>query len=254
MQRVSGKVAILTGAGTGIGRACALTFAREGAKVALAARRRAKLEAVAREITAAGGEALAVECDVTDKASAEHAVRAVEQRFGNLNIIVNNAGTVHVGTVEETSDDDWNRVISVNLTGTFLMSRAGIPALRRAGGGSIINIGSYLGIVALKQRAAYCASKGGVTLLTKAMALDHAHENIRVNCICPALVETEMALGAISRATDPAAYRRLRESQIPVGRLGRPEDIAELALYLASDESTWMTGVAIPLDGGVTAN
>ena len=253
MQRVSGKVAIITGGGTGIGRACALALAREGAKVGLAARRRDKLEAVTREIVAADGEALAVECEVTDKASVEHAVRAVEERFGKLHIIINNAGAVHVGSVEETSDDDWNRVIAVNLTGTFLMSRAGMPALRRAGGGSIINIGSYLGIVAIKQRAAYCASKGGVTLLTKAMALDHAHENIRVNCICPAMVETEMALGAISRATDPAAYRRLRESQIPMGRIGRPEDVANLALYLASDESSWMTGVAFPLDGGVTA-
>ncbi len=253
MQRVFGKVAIITGGGTGIGRACALLFASEGAKVALAARRRDKVEAVAREIIAAGGEALAVECDVTDKVSVERAVRAVEERFGRLHVIINNAGAVHVGSVEETSDDDWNRVISVNLNGTFLMSRAGIPVLRRAGGGSIINIGSYLGLVAIKQRAAYCASKGGVTLLTKAMALDHAHENIRVNCICPAMVETEMALGAMSRTPDPAAYRRLRESQIPIGRLGRPEDVANLALYLASDESTWMTGVAIPLDGGVTA-
>lgn len=253
MQRVSGKVAIITGGGTGIGRACALTLAREGAKVALAARRRDKLEAAAREIIAGGGEALALECDVTNKASVERVVRAVEERFGKLHIIINNAGTVHVGSVEETSDDDWNRVISVNLTGTFLMSRAAVPALRRAGGGSIINIGSYLGIVAIKQRAAYCASKGGVTLLTKAMALDHAHENIRVNCICPALVETEMALGAMFRMPDPAAYRRLRESQIPIGRIGRPEDVANLALYLASDESSWMTGVAFPLDGGVTA-
>lgn len=253
MQRVSGKVAIITGGGTGIGRACALLFANEGAKVALAARRREKLEAVAQEIATSGGEALALECDVTDKASVEQAVRAVEERFGKLNVVVNNAGMVHVGTAEETSDDDWDRVISTNLRGAFLMSRAGMPALRRAGGGSIINIGSYLGIVAIKQRAAYCAAKGGVTLLTKAMALDHAHEGIRVNCICPAIVETEMALGAISRAPDPAAYRRLRESQIPAGRLGRPEDIAQLALYLASDESTWMTGAALPLDGGATA-
>src|SRR5487761_383003 len=254
MQRVSGKVAIITGGGTGIGRACALLFAREGAKVAVAARRRGKLEAVARQIAVAGGEALALECDVTNKASVEQAVRAVEGRFGKVNVVVNNAGAVHTGSVEETAEDDWDRIISVNLKGTFLVSSAVMPALRRAGGGSIINIGSYLGIVAIKQRAAYCASKGGVTLLTKAMALDHAHENIRVNCICPALVETEMALGAMSRTPDPAAYRRLRESQIPIGRIGRPEDIAELALYLASDESSWMTGVAIPLDGGVTAN
>ncbi|MFZ0703173.1 MAG: SDR family NAD(P)-dependent oxidoreductase [Candidatus Acidiferrales bacterium] len=253
MQRLSGKMAFITGGGTGIGRACALLFAREGAKVAVAARRREKLDAVAQEIIADGHEALAVVCDVTRKASVEAAVRAAEERFGGLNVIVNNAGALHVGTAEETSDEDWNRVIAANLTGTFLVSRAAVPALRRAGGGSIVNIGSYLGLVGIKQRAAYCASKGGVTMLTKAMALDHAAEKIRVNCICPALVETEMALGAMARMLDPAAYRKLRESQIPMGRAGRPEDVAELAVFLASEESAWMTGNALPLDGGSTA-
>ncbi|MFZ0640070.1 MAG: SDR family NAD(P)-dependent oxidoreductase [Candidatus Acidiferrales bacterium] len=253
MHRLSGKMAFITGGGTGIGRACALLFAREGAKVAVAARRREKLDAVAQEIIAEGHEALAVECDVTRKASVEAAIRAAEERFGGLNVIVNNAGALHVGTAEETSDEDWNRVITANLTGTFFVSRAAVPALRRAGGGSIVNIGSYLGLVGIKQRAAYCASKGGVTLLTKAMALDHAAEQVRVNCICPALVETEMALGAMARMPDPAAYRKLRESQIPLGRAGRPEEVAQLAVFLASDESAWMTGNAIALDGGSTA-
>jgi NAD(P)-dependent dehydrogenase (short-subunit alcohol dehydrogenase family) len=253
MQRLSGKVAMITGGGTGIGRACALRFASEGAKVAVLARRREKLEAVAKEIGAAGGEALAVECDVTQKASAERAVEATEKKFGRLDVVVNNAGAMHVGTADQTPDEDWNRVIAANLTGTFLVSRAALPALRRAGGGSIVNVGSYLGLVAIKQRTAYCASKGGVTMLTKAMALDHAHEKIRVNCICPALVETEMAKSAIARAADPAAYRKVRESQIPLGRIGQPEDIAQLALFLASDESSWITGVALPIDGGLTA-
>jgi meso-butanediol dehydrogenase / (S,S)-butanediol dehydrogenase / diacetyl reductase len=253
MQRLSGKMAFITGGGTGIGRACALLFAREGAKVAVAARRREKLDAMAQEIIEEGHEALAVECDVTKKASVEKAIRVAEERFGGLSVIVNNAGTVHTGTAEETSDEDWNRVITANLTGTFLVSRAGVPALRRAGGGSIVNIGSYLGLVGLKSRVAYCASKGGVTLLTKAMALDHAAEKIRVNCICPALVETEMAVSAISRMPDPAAYRKLRESQIPMGRAGRPEEVAQLAVFLASDGSTWMTGNAIAIDGGATA-
>ena len=253
MQRLSGKMAFITGGGTGIGRACALLFAREGAKVAVAARRKEKLDAVAQEIIAEGHEALAVECDVTRKASVDAAVRAAEERFGGLNVIVNNAGALHVGSAEETSEEDWNRVIAANLTGTFLVSRAGVPALRKAGGGAIVNIGSYLGLVGIQHRAAYCASKGGVTLLTKAMALDHAAEKIRVNCICPALVETEMALGAMQRMPDPAAYRKLRESQIPMGRAGKPEDVAQLAVFLASDESAWMTGNAIPLDGGTTA-
>ncbi|HEV2490801.1 MAG TPA: SDR family NAD(P)-dependent oxidoreductase [Candidatus Acidoferrales bacterium] len=253
MQRLSGKAAFITGGGTGIGRACALLFAQEGAKVAIAARRREKLDAVAAEISAGGGQALAVECDVTRKDSVELALRATEERFGGVHVVVNNAGAVHVGTAEETSDDAWERTISANLTGTFYVSRAALPVLRRAGGGSIVNIGSYLGLVALKQRVAYCAAKGGVTLLTKAMALDHAHENIRVNCICPAIVETEMAKASISSAPDPAAYRKARESQIPLGRMGHPEDIAHLALFLASDESSWITGTAFPIDGGLTA-
>lgn len=253
MQQLSGKMAFITGGGTGIGRACAVLFAREGATVAVAARRKEKLEAVAQEIIEEGHRALALECDITRKASVERAIRAAEERLGGLNVIVNNAGALHVGTVEQTSEDDWNRVIAVNLTGTFLVSQAAIPALRRAGRGSIVNIGSYLGLVGIKQRAAYCASKGGVTLLTKAMALDHASENIRVNCICPALVETEMALGAMQQMPDPAAYRKLRESQIPIGRAGKPEDVARLAAFLASDDSSWMTGNAIALDGGTTA-
>jgi meso-butanediol dehydrogenase / (S,S)-butanediol dehydrogenase / diacetyl reductase len=253
MQRLSGKMAFITGGGTGIGRACALLFAREGAKVAVAGRRRAPLDRVAQEIIAEGHEALAMECDVTRKSSVEGALRGVVERFGGLNVIVNNAGTMHVGSAEETSEDDWNRVMATNLTGTFLVSRAAVPALRRAGGGTIVNIGSYLGLVGLKQRAAYCASKGGMTMLTKAMALDHAAEQIRVNCICPALVETEMALSAMQRMPDPAAYRKQRESQIPLGRAGTPEEVAQLAVFLASDESAWMTGNAIALDGGTTA-
>lgn len=253
MQRLSGKMAFITGGGTGIGRACALLFAREGAKVAVAGRRREPLEKVAQEIIAEGHDSLAAECDVTQKTSVDRAIVAAEERFGGLNVIVNNAGALFVGTAEETPEEDWNRVITANLTGTFLVSRAGLPMLRRAGGGSIVNIGSYLGLVGIKQRVAYCASKGGVTLLTKAMALDHAAEKIRVNCICPALVETEMALGAMQRMPDPAAYRKWRESQIPMGRAGKPEEVAELAAFLASDESAWMTGNAIAIDGGSTA-
>ncbi len=251
--RLSGKVALITGGGTGIGRAMALAFAREGAKVALAARRKDKLQQVADEITSSGGAALPLECDVTLAADAERAVRETVERFGALHVLVNNAGALSNATVETISEEDWDRVMRVNIKGPFLMSRAALPAMRRAGGGSIINTGSILGIVAMKSRAAYCTSKGGVVMLTKAMAVDHAHENIRVNCICPSLVETEMVKALFPDSPEGRAMRDARLSGIPLGRMGQPQDVAELAVYLASDESSWLTGVAIPLDGGLSA-
>jgi NAD(P)-dependent dehydrogenase (short-subunit alcohol dehydrogenase family) len=253
MPRLSGNSAFITGGGTGIGRACALAFAAEGAKVTIAGRRKGPLEAVAREIEASGGNVLAVECDVVDRTVVQSAIATVERHFGGLDILVNNAGAIVVGSVEETSDEDWSRVIEINMTGTFLVSRAAISALRRSGGGSIINIGSYLGIAGRRQRAAYCAAKAGVAGLTRAMALDHAPDKIRVNCICPAMIETEMATQSLSKAADPEAARRLRIAEIPLGRLGKPEDVAFMAVYLASDESSWVTGVSFPLDGGQTA-
>jgi NAD(P)-dependent dehydrogenase (short-subunit alcohol dehydrogenase family) len=239
VERLSGKVAFITGGGTGIGRACALAFAAEGAQIALAGRRKEPLAAVTREIESSDGNALAVTCDVADCKAVEAAIARVVLHFGHLNVIVNNAGAVMVGTAEETSEEDWSRVLATNLTGTFLVSRAAIAALRKSGGGSIVNIGSYLGIVAR---------------LTRARALDHAQDNIRVNCVCPAIVETEMALLSLSKARDPEAARKQRIAELPLGRFGKPEDIALMALYLASDESSWVTGTVIPIDGGQTAS
>ncbi len=253
MPRLSGKVALITGGGTGIGRACALLFAQEGARVAVAGRRKPPLEAVVREIEAAGGKALAVTCDVTDRASAEVAIAATTKHFGRLDILVNNAGAVVIATVDQTSDEDWSHVLAVNLTGTFFVSRAALPALRKAGGGSIVNIGSILGLISRKQRAAYSAAKAGVAGLTRAMALDHAHENIRVNCICPSIIETELGLQSMAKSPDPEGERKRRAAEIPLGRLGKPVDVAQLAVYLASDESAWVTGATLPLDGGLTA-
>jgi meso-butanediol dehydrogenase / (S,S)-butanediol dehydrogenase / diacetyl reductase len=251
MPRLGGKTALITGAGTGIGRAIALAMAREGAQVALAARRREPLESVADEI---GAAALAIECDVTSRASVEAALAAAVARLGSVNVLVNNAGAAVVADAGKTSDEDWRRILDVNLTGTFLMSRAALPEFRRIGGGTIVNIGSVLGLVARKERAAYCAAKGGVTLLTKAMALDHAHENIRVNCICPSIVETPLGAASLAASSgDLDEARRIRAREIPLGRLGKPEDVAELAVYLASDESSWVTGAAWPIDGGLTA-
>jgi NAD(P)-dependent dehydrogenase (short-subunit alcohol dehydrogenase family) len=253
MPRLSGKVALITGGGTGIGRACAILFAKKGARLAVAGRRKPPLDAVVREIEATGEEALAAICDVTDRKSAEAAVAVTTRRFGRLDILVNNAGAVVVANVEQTSDEDWTRVLSINLTGTFLVSRASLPELRKAGGGSIVNIGSILGLISRKHRAAYSAAKAGVAGLTRAMALDHAHENIRVNCICPSIIETELGLQSMAKSPDPEAERKRRAAEIPLGRLGKPEDVAQMALYLASGESAWVTGAALPLDGGLTA-
>jgi NAD(P)-dependent dehydrogenase (short-subunit alcohol dehydrogenase family) len=253
VTRVAGKAAIVTGAGTGIGRAIALALAREGAKVAVAGRRREKLGEVAQAIRQAGGEALVTVCDVSSEADSYRAVKDAEEAFGHVNVLVNNAGALSVSTVESISVEEWDRLMATNLKGPFLMSRAVLPAMRQAGGGAIVNVGSVLGLVAMKDRAAYCASKGGVTMLTKAMALDHAQEKIRVNCICPAIVETDLIRELFSKSEEGRRARDTRLATLPLGKFGKPDDIAELAVFLASEESSWMTGTAIPVDGGLTA-
>jgi NAD(P)-dependent dehydrogenase (short-subunit alcohol dehydrogenase family) len=202
---------------------------------------------------AQGGEGLAVVCDVSKAADTQRAAEQTEMAFGRTDVLVNNAGALSVSTIETISEEDWNRVIATNLKGPFLMSRAVLPQMKRAGGGTIINIGSILGLYAMKDRAAYCASKGGVTMLTKAMAVDHAKDKIRVNCICPSIVETDLVKGLFSETEEGRRVRDTRLANIPFGRFGKPSDVAELAVYLASDESSWMTGTALPLDGGLSA-
>jgi len=253
VTRLSGKKALVTGGGTGIGRAISLAFAREGAKVAVLGRRREPLLAVAKEIEGLGAEGLAVVCDITRTGEIRRTVDDVERAFGPLNVLVNNAGVLSVATAQSISEADWDRVIETNLKGPFLLSRAVLPAFRRAGGGVIVNVASVLGLVAMKDRAAYCASKGGLVLLTKAMALDHAHERIRVNCVCPAIVETELVRELFAQTAPGQKARDARAATLPVGRFGQPQDVAELAVFLASDESSWMTGTAIPVDGGLSA-
>jgi len=253
VTRLAGKVAIITGGGTGIGRAMALAFAREGAKVAIVGRRRERLDKVVQEVRECGGEAMRMVCDVTKAPDTEKAVAEAEAVFDRVNVLVNNAGALSVSTVESISEEEWDQLMETNLKGPFLMSRAVLKAMRRAGGGTIVNVGSILGLVAMKDRAAYCASKGGVTMLTKAMALDHAHENIRVNCICPSIVETELVRDLFSSTEEGKRAREARLATLPLGRFGKPEEVAELAVFLASEESSWMTGTAIPLDGGLSA-
>jgi NAD(P)-dependent dehydrogenase (short-subunit alcohol dehydrogenase family) len=253
VTRLAGKRALITGGGTGIGQAIALAFAREGARVAVVGRRKNKLEETVRLLVQSGCSALALECDVTKAADTIRAVKSAEDAFGKVDVLVNNAGALSVSTVETISEDDWDQVMATNIKGPFLMSRAALPALRRAGGGSIINVGSVLGIVAIPDRAAYCASKGGVSMLTRAMALDHANDHIRVNCLCPSIVESDMTQGLFAETEAGRQARESRLASIPLGRFGKPDDIAGLAVFLASDESSWMTGTVIPVDGGVTA-
>ena len=253
LARLSERVALITGAATGIGRAIAIEFAREGARVAVAGRRSELLSALAAEISNRGGHALAVTCDVTQAEDVERAVNLTAGRFGRLDIVVNCAGVLEPGAAEDTSEAQFDRLMAVNLKGTFLVCRAALSRLRQSGGGSIINLGSVLSLVGMQKRVAYAAAKGGVLQMSRAMALDHARENIRVNCICPAIINTPMIDELASRQSDPQAFRRMRAEQIPMGRLGTPEDVAHLAVFLASDESSWLTGAALPLDGGLTA-
>ncbi len=245
-MRLANKVAIVSGGGSGIGRAIAVAFAQEGAQVAVCGRDRKKLDAVAAQI---GPVCMPIVSDVSISKQVELAVRMTLQHFGRITTVVNNAGALVAGTAESLSEDDWEHTFNVNVRGTWLLSRAALPHLREAGGGSIINIGSVLSLVGARNRVAYTASKAAVLGLTRAMALDHASENIRVNCICPGMVETEMIAPFNA---DPAA-RSQRLAMHPVGRFGQPEDIAGLAVFLASDESAWTTGTAFPVDGGYTA-
>jgi NAD(P)-dependent dehydrogenase (short-subunit alcohol dehydrogenase family) len=254
VTRLANKVAVVTGGGSGIGRAIAQAFVREGARVVVTGRRLEKLADTVESIRAVGGEALAMACDVAITKDAERAIAEAEKAFGRIDILVNNAGALSVSTIESISEEDWDRLMATNVKGPFLMSRAVLPAMRRVGGGSIIHIGSVLGLVAMKDRAAYCASKGGVTMLTKAMALDHAKDKVRVNCICPSIVETELVRGLFSETAEGRKLRDARLATLPLGRFGKPQDVAELAIYLGSDESSWMTGTAIPLDGGLMAS
>ena len=249
-MRLEGKWAIVTGAGSGIGRACAIALAKEGAQVALVGRRRELLDALAHEI---GSKALVCVGDVRNQEDITRMVQQAEDKFGGLNVLLNNAGVLYPGTAETLTDEQWDRSFDVNVKAIWHMSRAVLPWLRRVGGGSIINISSVLGLIGARNRVAYSASKGAVTMMTKSMAMDHATENIRVNCICPGIVETEMVAEVITRAPDPDEARRVREALHPMGRFGQPEDIGGLAVFLASDESKWMTGAAIPVDGGYTA-
>jgi NAD(P)-dependent dehydrogenase (short-subunit alcohol dehydrogenase family) len=245
-MRLNKKVAIITGGGSGIGKAIAVAFVREGAQVVIAGRDSKKLALAAQEI---GPHCLPVTADVSNANDAQKLVSTALAKFKRIDVLVNNAAVLLPGTAESLSEEDFDQTFNVNVRGLWLLSRAVLPEMRAAGGGSIINIGSVLSLLGARNRVAYSASKGAVLAMTRAMALDHAAENIRVNCVCPGIVETEL----VAKFNTDENVRRQRLALHPAGRFGRPEDVASAAVYLASDESGWTTGSALTVDGGYSA-
>jgi len=249
-MRLAGKVALISGGARGMGAVEARMFAREGARVVFGDVLEAEGRRVEADVKTAGGEAVFIRLDVTREADWAAAVAAAVSRFGALDVLVNNAGIGGGGKIAETTLEEWNRVMDVNSTGVFLGTRAAIPEMIRAGGGSIVNISSQLGLVGVDTSSPqYQASKGAVRLLTKATAIQYAREKIRANSVHPGPIVTPMTE---ARRADPAFYR-LQVSRIPLGRYGEPEDVAYGVLYLASDESSFVTGSELVIDGGWTA-
>ncbi len=251
--RLADKVAFITGAGSGIGQATALLFAQEGARVCAVDLDPAGAQATAGSITGSGGQALSTVADVSASDHVRRAVDSCLQHFGRIDILVNCAGIGSTQTVVDTPEDLWDRVFAVNVRGTFLCCKAIASHMIEAGGGTIINIASVAGMVGLKNRAAYCASKGAVISLTQAIAVDHVGQHIRCNCICPGTVDSPWVGRLLAAAPDPVAERAALVARQPMGRLGTPQEIARAALYLASDDAAFITGSSLVIDGGLTA-
>jgi cyclopentanol dehydrogenase len=249
-MRLAGKVALISGGARGMGAAEALLFAREGARVVIGDILDADGKRVEGEISGAGGQAVYVHLDVTSAADWERAVAAAESRFGRLDVLVNNAGVGGGSLIEDTTEAAWDRGMDVNAKGVFLGTKAAIPAMRRAGGGSIVNISSQLGMVGLERSSPqYQASKGAVRTLTKLTAVQYARERIRANSVHPGPIVTPMTE---ARRNDPEHHEYM-VSRIPLGRYGEPDEVAYGVLYLASDESSFVTGSELVIDGGWTA-
>lgn len=251
-MRLSGKVALITGGAMGIGKAVAARFLHDGAHVALSDLNEEQSRKTLGELHSAG-HVIFLPGDVAVEADARRMVEATVSEFDRLDVLVNNAGITLSATVTETREADWDRVLAVNLKGIYLVSKYAIPHLAAAGGGSIINLGSIAGFIGLNANAAYNASKGGVILLTKNMALDYADRRIRVNAVCPAMIMTPMLESFIRLQPDPQAYVKRVEQSTPLGRMGTAEEVAAAVAFLASDESSYITGSALMVDGGYTA-
>jgi NAD(P)-dependent dehydrogenase (short-subunit alcohol dehydrogenase family) len=253
MERLRGKRAIVTGAGSGIGRAIAIRLSEEGARVALADLDADAAEEVASDIGEAGGETLVVKTDVTQAADVEALVGEVVRGWGGLDVMVNNAGVGVAGTAPVTDEKDYEFVMDVAVRGTFLGMKYAIPAMRDSGGGSVVNMSSVAALVGIPDRAVYSAAKGAILAITRAAAIDHVQEGVRVNCIAPGTVDTPWIARITSGYDDPEEARANMQARQPHGRFVSPEEIAAMAAYLASDESASVIGACMVVDGGVTA-
>jgi 2-keto-3-deoxy-L-fuconate dehydrogenase len=249
-MKLAGKVAIVTGGGSGIGRASAALFAAQGAKVVLVDRDRASVDATADAIAKAGGSARAFVGDVAVPGMAEPIVAAIVAEWGRVDILLCAAGFSCGGTVETTSIEDWNAVFAVNIGGTWGWAKATIPAMRRSGGGSILNVSSQMALAGGRANSAYIAAKGAVLSLTRTMALDFAADGIRVNALVPGAIDTPMLARGFARNADPAAAAERSRQRHALGRFGRAEEVARAALFLASDDASFTTGTTLAIDGG----
>jgi NAD(P)-dependent dehydrogenase (short-subunit alcohol dehydrogenase family) len=250
-MKLDGRVAIITGGNSGIGKATSLLFAREGAKVVVAGRNSARGREVVQQITKSKGDALFVRTDVSKAQDVKNLVEKTMKKYGRVDILFNNAALSPVGTVLTTSEKEWRAVIDTNINGTFLCTRYVLPHMIKQGGGAIINTGSINSLMAMKEEAAYDASKGGVLMLTRATAMDFAKDKIRVNCICPGAIETPMLRDIIQKAPDPKDAEEQLVKKHALGRIGTPDEVAQVALFLASDDSSFVTGTAVAVDGGM---
>jgi len=256
-NQFEGEVVIITGGTSGIGEATAIQFANQGAKVAITGRRTNRGEAVVQRINESGGEAIYIHADHVNMDDCQQVISTVIEKYGRVDILFNNAGIVVSGNAEETSENDWQMVMDLNVTAVWRMSKLVLPYMRKNGKGVIINNASDWGIVGGKEAVAYCASKGAVIQMTKAMALDHARENIRINAVCPGdtFVERWVEKGYFN-TTDPVEAETARKesgAEIPMGRVAEVDEIARAVLFLASDDASYITGTTLVVDGGNTA-
>ncbi|HEU0106450.1 MAG TPA: SDR family oxidoreductase [Vicinamibacteria bacterium] len=253
MFELTHKVAVVTGGASGIGAAISLLFAKQGARVTVLDVDEAAARRVADRIVAAGGKADAQRCDVSSAADTLAAMAAVEKAAGRIDILANIAGIVHVGTIETTAEADFDRIYRVNVKGMYLSTQAALPIILKGGGGVILNMASIASLIGIPERFAYSTSKGAVLSMTRSIATDYMNKNVRCNCICPARVHTPLVDGYLRSAypgREQEMFQELSAYQ-PLGRMGTPEEVAQMALYLCSDEASFITGQAFPIDGGV---